>query len=124
MWELYGGSWFTGSEAYGTVSVTSLGSFSDKTNSIIIIGKSYWTFYEGYSYSGKSVCLYANRHLSMGNQDLDFGSYPYVTSLGLSNNAIRSVRKGCYSKNVVAPLEVEALQMTNDTLVFAVPPQK
>ncbi|XP_071548122.1 uncharacterized protein [Panulirus ornatus] len=118
-WILYEGTSYTGSEFYGTNDTPILGSFSARANSIITIGESYWTFYDGDSYTGHSVCVRPNHFLYAGQVKLIFGIYPFVTNLGLANNAIRSVKSGCHSKNMVASVELEVLESTNNTRVLA-----
>ncbi|XP_037798371.1 uncharacterized protein LOC119593494 [Penaeus monodon] len=110
-WTVFEGPIFTGSEYYGEADAANLGSLTDQGSSIILTGTSPWTFYDGNSWTGSSLCLYPNTDQDTGSQGqvLNYGIYPDVKDLGITDNTIGSVRKGCWSKNVVKvePLKAE-----------------
>ncbi|MDK2413019.1 hypothetical protein QHH03_28435, partial [Aphanizomenon sp. 202] len=110
-WTVYEGPIFTGSEYYGEADAANLGSLTDQGSSIILTGTSPWTFYDGNNWTGSSLCLYPNTDQDVGSQGqvLNFGIYPKVQDLGITDNTIGSVRKGCWSKNVARaePLKAE-----------------
>nr|XP_053631619.1 uncharacterized protein LOC128687988 isoform X2 [Cherax quadricarinatus] len=110
-WTVYLDLYFSGSEYYGTTDTASLGSLQKEVSSILLTGISPWTFYNGPSYTGSSVCLYpsTDQDTDGAGSVLNIGLYPDVTSVGIYDNSIQSVRKGCWSKKVIrAAAEVKA----------------
>ncbi|XP_042889470.1 uncharacterized protein LOC122264574 [Penaeus japonicus] len=103
-WTVYSGQSFTGHEHMGYKDASSLGSLGDQVSSIIIVGKSAWTFYDGTDFHGtNSVCLRPNFEFDLDSQGrvLHVGIYPTPSDFHISDNNIESVRKGCWSERVV-----------------------
>merc|ERR1719369_1160234 len=102
-WTLYEGTIFTGSEYYGEGDSQDLGPLSYQASSLIVTGKSAWTFYEGRDYSGYRVCVEPNTDHDVGANGgvLNYGIFTSVTDVGMTDNSIGSVRKGCWSDKVV-----------------------
>nr|XP_027228401.1 uncharacterized protein LOC113820277 [Penaeus vannamei]XP_027228402.1 uncharacterized protein LOC113820278 [Penaeus vannamei] len=95
----------------GNEDAASLGPLGDDVSSIIILGQSAWTFYDGRDFHGtNSVCLYPNFKFNDDSEDrsLHVGLYPTPSHFQISDNNIESVRKGCWSKNVVFGQTVSA----------------
>ncbi|MDK2412926.1 beta/gamma crystallin-related protein, partial [Aphanizomenon sp. 202] len=110
-WTVYSGESFTGHEVMGNEDAASLGPLGDDVSSIIILGQSAWTFYDGRDFHGtNSVCLYPNFKFNDDSEDrsLHVGLYPTPSHFQISDNNIESVRKGCWSKNVVLGQTVSA----------------
>ncbi|XP_037800247.1 uncharacterized protein LOC119595148 [Penaeus monodon] len=103
-WTVYSGEAFTGDELMGNNDAASLGYLGDDVSSIIIVGQSAWTFYDGRDFHGtNSVCLHPNLKFrsDFDGRSLHVGIYATPTDFHISDNNIESVRKGCWSKNVV-----------------------
>ncbi|XP_045618953.1 uncharacterized protein [Procambarus clarkii] len=109
-WTVYQGQYFTGSEFYGTTDSNFFGNLQGQVSAILLTGTSAWTFYDGPSYSGRSVCLYPNtvHDVSSSGEVLNLGIYPDVTQVGMYDNSIQSVRRGCWSDVVFKAPEVHA----------------
>jgi len=105
---LYQGEFFTGSEYWGDQAYyPNIDYMAGDSSSLVINGVSPWTFYTSENYRGQAVCVYPNTdHDVVNDVSIDFGIYRQMSQLGLSDNSIRSVAKGCYSKTVInaAPL--------------------
>ncbi|XP_063600434.1 uncharacterized protein LOC134776608 [Penaeus indicus] len=102
-WTVYSGEAFTGHELKGFEDAASLGSLGDDVSSIIIVGQSAWTFYDGRDFHGtNSVCLRPNFKFSRDSdgRSLHVGIFPSPSHFQISDNNIESVRKGCWSQNV------------------------
>lgn len=108
-WTVFAGQYFTGSEYYGVTDSASLDYLDLDTSSIIVTGLSPWTLYSGLSWSGDSICVYPDTDHDVGPQGdrLDFGIFPDITSFGIPDNSVRSVRKGCWSDNIAKPVEIK-----------------
>ncbi|XP_063598576.1 uncharacterized protein LOC134775064 [Penaeus indicus] len=101
---VFEGTAFTGSEFYSESDAADLGPLTRRGSSIIITGTSPWTFYSDNYWSGRHMCLFPNIHDEGTNGEvLNFGMYPNVEDLGIMDDSIGSVRKGCW-----IPSEVEA----------------
>ncbi|KAK3856104.1 hypothetical protein Pcinc_037527 [Petrolisthes cinctipes] len=107
---VYDGVDFNGAEYYGVTDSYDLGALDAKVSSIVITGYTAWTFYEGLSFTGFSVCLYPDTFHTEGpgGLTLDLGMYPDVTQVQLYDNAVRSVRQGCFSEKVVKASSIKA----------------
>ncbi|XP_053631628.1 uncharacterized protein [Cherax quadricarinatus] len=81
-WTVYLDLYFSGSEYYGTTDTASLGSLQKEVSSILLTGISPWTFYNGPSYTGSSVCLYpsTDQDTDGAGSVLNIGLYPDVST--------------------------------------------
>merc|ERR1711970_732863 len=70
-----------------------LGDYNNEASSMIITGESAWTVYSHPGYHGDPVCL---QPWPVGN-GYYFGAWN-VFDIGIPNNEISSVQKGCFSK--------------------------
>ncbi|KAK7081124.1 hypothetical protein SK128_027950 [Halocaridina rubra] len=104
-WTLYEGQYFTGDEYFGVADSASLAYLDNEASSLVLTGLSPWTFYSGQSWTGSSLCVYPDTDHDVGPQGdfLDFGIYPDITTTGIPDNAIRSVRKGCWGRIAKPP---------------------
>ncbi|XP_045608221.1 uncharacterized protein [Procambarus clarkii] len=102
-WTVYEGTSFAGSEYYGSYDSDSLGNLAGKVSSLILTGVSPWTIYSGENFSGDSLCVYPDTDHDTGADGsvLDFGIFPNMASLGINDNSIYSVKKGCWTKKVI-----------------------
>ncbi|XP_027230991.2 uncharacterized protein [Penaeus vannamei] len=107
-WTVYEGTLFTGSESYGSSSHSNT---QKRGSSIILTGTSPWTFYDEEDWAGRSWCVFPNTDVDQGDggEVFNLGIYPDVQEIGITDNSIASVKKGCWSKNVVKaePLKAE-----------------
>ncbi|XP_018017211.1 uncharacterized protein LOC108673845 [Hyalella azteca] len=104
-YNLYKGTTLRGEEFRGATDAADLGIFDLTISSLVVTGQSAWTFYEGLNFSGSAVCVYADQHISNNGTDLDFIHVLALSEIGLPNNSIRSVKRGCHAERVVgAPL--------------------
>lgn len=97
---------FQGDEFRGNADVDFLGDMDAAASSLIIIGQSGWTFYSDIQQTGSAVCVYPSQHI-VGEDGtfMDYGNYCRLSEIGLPDNSIRSVARGCLSDRVVrAPL--------------------
>ncbi|XP_064084815.1 uncharacterized protein LOC135200262 [Macrobrachium nipponense] len=107
-WNIYEGQYFAGRELFGTNDEASLGELDLQASSIVVTGTSAWTVYTGQSFTGQGVCVYPDTvhdHGPSGEQ-LDVGIFGVVTALGLPEDSIRSIRKGCWSSKVATPSDL------------------
>ncbi|XP_045102037.1 uncharacterized protein LOC123498720 [Portunus trituberculatus] len=93
-YNLYEGETFTKKDLYWNNNISDLSQYHQEVKSIIIIGQSSWTFCEQANYSGKCVCLKADKHDSNLLKRLDVGFYHRLSDLYMYN--VMSVKKGCY----------------------------
>ncbi|XP_047478728.1 uncharacterized protein LOC125031811 [Penaeus chinensis] len=110
---VFEGTAFTGSEFYSESDAADLGPLTRHGSSIVITGTSPWTFYSDNSWSGRHMCLFPNIHDEGANGEvLNFGLFPNVEDIGIMDNSIGSVRKGCWIPSEVEskPLEAEQLK--------------
>ena len=71
------------------------------SRSIIITGCSQWTIYEDADYQGYSLCLSPR-----DPENCYPGLYPYPADLGYFAGKTSSVRKGCLTNNILAPVAI------------------
>ncbi|XP_069996874.1 uncharacterized protein [Penaeus vannamei] len=108
---VYEGTAFTGNEFYSESDATDLGPLTRKGSSIAITGTSPWTFYSDNGWSGRHMCLYPSIHDEGPNGEaLNFGLYPNVEDIGIIDNSIGSVRKGCWFPSEDEPLKAQPLK--------------
>jgi len=99
---LYEGDSFTGDEFWSNQHEPDLSYIANRGSSLVITGQSAWTFYSELNYNGRSVCVYPSTdHDVNGNDRLDLGLFPSISSTGISDDSVSSVAKGCYSSTVV-----------------------
>ncbi|KAG0701252.1 hypothetical protein GWK47_025339 [Chionoecetes opilio] len=97
----YEGNSFTASEYFTLVDASSFGQMSGKISSVIVTGRNPWTIYSGEGFSGDRLCVYPNTDSDhVHDQYLDLGIFPNSQSLGVPDNSIRSVKKGCWTERV------------------------
>ncbi|XP_053640590.1 uncharacterized protein [Cherax quadricarinatus] len=97
-WTVYTGQGFTEGALFGNTDASTLGRFSGEVSSIIVTGTSDWTFYQGEGFTGSSVCLTPDIHHTSDVRRFDVGIFPTPSDFDLTDNSIRSVRKGCHSQ--------------------------
>ncbi|XP_018022631.1 uncharacterized protein LOC108678686 isoform X2 [Hyalella azteca] len=99
-YNLYEGIKYRGQEFRGNTNADSLLEFDLRMSSVIICGQSPWTFFTGLQFTGEAVCLYPT-HINTGNNiSLHWNFAQNMSQLGLPDNSIRSVAKGCLTDNV------------------------
>ncbi|XP_018016466.1 uncharacterized protein LOC108673189 [Hyalella azteca] len=108
---LYQGQTFTGSEFWGETNSGTLDYMDADGSSLVLTGRSPWTFFTGTQYTGTAVCVYPSTDHDVGSDGtlLDLGLFTSMSDLGLPDNSVRSVAKGCFSKKVVRGRPLEAL---------------
>ncbi|XP_018015238.1 uncharacterized protein LOC108672123 [Hyalella azteca] len=99
-YNLYEGDLWTGNEFKGNTNTPNVANLDMKVSSLSISGQSPWTFFTGLQYAGEAVCVYPTYVTNNGGILLHHNSIPTITNLGLSDNSIRSVAKGCLTDNV------------------------
>jgi len=89
---IYAREYFQGAEDFTT---------SDKPTvvvtyheSLIITGNSSWTVYDQRYYGGNSICL------SITGSSYAPQFIPSLSSIGVPNGSIQSMRKGCFAENI------------------------
>ncbi|XP_018019997.1 uncharacterized protein LOC108676437 [Hyalella azteca] len=100
-YNLYEGKSFRGEEFQGDTDAADLGDLDLKISSLMVTGQSGWTFYVGVNFSGPAVCVYADEHVTTDGIHLDYARFFDMSELGLPDNFIRSVERGCLSDRVV-----------------------
>ncbi|KAK8749092.1 hypothetical protein OTU49_015669 [Cherax quadricarinatus] len=102
-WTVYEGTAFSGSEYYGNYDSATFENLAGKVSSLILTGVSPWTIYSRENFLGESLCVFPNTDHDTGADGsvLDFGIFPDMSALNISDNSIYSVQKGCWSKVVV-----------------------
>ncbi|XP_018009063.1 uncharacterized protein LOC108666655 isoform X3 [Hyalella azteca] len=95
-YNLYEGGGFTGNEFKGNKNAPDVSYLDMKVSSLITSGESPWTFFTGQNYTGEAVCVYPWDEY--GVLTFTAGSMSYY--MGLADNSIRSVAKGCLSDNI------------------------
>ncbi|KAK4297016.1 hypothetical protein Pmani_030534 [Petrolisthes manimaculis] len=97
-WSIYQGMYFAGDTLGGTNDMTDLSFLTFDAFSVILVGKTAWSFCEGVNYAGPCVCMWPDTHHDDTLfRELDLGIFPTLTSYG-GILRVRSVRKGCYGK--------------------------
>ncbi|XP_018008032.1 uncharacterized protein LOC108665750 [Hyalella azteca] len=99
-YNLYDGLGYAGDEFRSNTDAETVGYMDMRTTSININGQSPWTFYTGLQFTGEAVCLYPNYVVADKNIQLRYAGVNTVTYLGIPDNSIRSVAKGCLTDNV------------------------
>ncbi|KAK8384923.1 hypothetical protein O3P69_014470 [Scylla paramamosain] len=102
----YEGNSFTAAEFFAVGDNSNFGQMTGRISSLIVTGKSYWTIFSGEGYTGDRLCVGPETDHDVGpnGEVLDLGIYPAMTSLGIPDNSIKSVRKGCWSgRKIQAP---------------------
>lgn len=104
---LYEGQGFQGLEMYSENSQTDLRNMNARAQSIILTGTSAWTFYTESNYQGYHTCVQYQHTDTLNGVSMHYGLFPKITNQYF-NKAIKSVRKGCYSDNImeVSPLSI------------------
>ncbi|XP_018020069.1 uncharacterized protein LOC108676499 [Hyalella azteca] len=97
-YNLYEDNDFHGKEFKGNTNAADLGDLDQAVSSLIVIGQSAWTFYSGQDFTGVSVCVYTNATVTNADIELDF--IILMDMLGLPDNSIRSVARGCLGELV------------------------
>ncbi|XP_018012335.1 uncharacterized protein LOC108669498 [Hyalella azteca] len=100
-YNLYEGTYFRGREFRGNTNAADLGDLDMAVSSLIVTGQSGWTFYTDVNLTGSNVCVYADEHHTNGDIDHDFARVQGMEKLGLPDNSIRSVARGCLSEYVL-----------------------
>ncbi|XP_047737659.1 uncharacterized protein LOC108669499 isoform X2 [Hyalella azteca] len=100
-YNLYEGTHFRGREFRGNTNASDVGDLDMAVSSLVVTGQSSWTFYTGLHYTGANVCVYAFIHFTHDGIDLDTAYYINMDDLGLPDNSIRSVARGCLSERVL-----------------------
>ncbi|XP_018013013.1 uncharacterized protein LOC108670071 isoform X3 [Hyalella azteca] len=100
-YNLYEGTSFRGEEFRGDEDAAQLGDLDLAVSSLIVTGQAAWTFYTGLDFTGATVCVYADETTTNSGIDLDFARIENLSELGLPDNSIRSVARGCFSERVV-----------------------
>ncbi|XP_018013029.1 uncharacterized protein LOC108670089 [Hyalella azteca] len=112
-YNLYEGINWGGNEFKGNTNAPTVANLDMNVSSLSISGQSPWTFFTGLQYAGEAVCVYPYL-LTNNGVDLHYREIAYVrkqkepsifyspkiTSLGIPDNSIRSVAKGCLTDNV------------------------
>merc|ERR1719234_84482 len=70
------------------------GDINDETSSLLVTGPTAWTVYS-HSYSGNPICLEPSNI-----NGAYYGAWN-VWDIGMPNNAISSIRKGCFAKKTL-----------------------
>jgi len=104
---LYEGQGFMGQELYGETSQADLRDFNAKAQSVIVTGTSGWTFYTGSNYSGYSTCVRYTTTDSASGQTMHLALYAKIPN-SVFVKSIRSVRKGCFSDNIMEAVPLTA----------------
>jgi hypothetical protein len=93
---LYEGDGYTGDEFQTGESAISVGNIDQKVSSLIISGTSEWTFFTGLDFTGASLCVSPQQHLVHEDGTvLDYTLVAQMADIGLPDNSIRSLLKGC-----------------------------
>ncbi|XP_018026859.1 uncharacterized protein LOC108682240 [Hyalella azteca] len=97
---LYEGELWTGNEFKGNTNVPTVANLDMNVSSVSISGQSPWTFFTGLQYAGEAVCLYPVNIVNDNSIYLHHGGIARLAQLGLPDNSVRSVAKGCLTDNV------------------------
>ncbi|XP_018007389.1 uncharacterized protein LOC108665172 [Hyalella azteca] len=100
-YNLYEGTSFRGREFRGNTNAADLGDLDMAVSSLVVTGQSAWTFYTDVNFTGSNVCVYADEHYANGSIHLDFARFYTMDELGMADNSIRSVARGCLSDRVL-----------------------
>ncbi|XP_018007390.1 uncharacterized protein LOC108665173 [Hyalella azteca] len=100
-YNLYEDTIYRGKEFRGNTNASDVGDLDMDVSSLVVTGQSPWTFYTGLHYTGANVCVYPYRHSTNNDIHLDFAYYDKMDYLGMPDNSIRSVARGCLSDRVL-----------------------
>jgi len=95
---LYFNDYFIGDEEFTYNDMTQL-NYDNRAKSIVVTGCSSWTVYQYNNYQGRAMCLFPS-----DSSQCTPGLYPTSASLGSLASDISSVRRGCYAKEKVYPV--------------------
>merc|ERR1712042_130963 len=93
---LYHGYNWDGGEVLVVKDEDNLSDMNNKPSSLVITGCTPWTLYQHRYYEGYAICT-ESRDLGNG---ICGGAYNLET-IGMPNNALSAVRKGCYAKKTI-----------------------
>ncbi|CAL4167187.1 unnamed protein product [Meganyctiphanes norvegica] len=93
---MYHGYFYMGGEDLIIRDMDELGDFEREASSMIVTGETPWTVYSEEYYEGVSICL---EPWNVGNS-VYVGAFEVYT-IGMPNNVISSIRKGCFAKDVI-----------------------
>ncbi|XP_018018173.1 uncharacterized protein LOC108674716 [Hyalella azteca] len=97
---LYTGAYYTGAEMTGNADLGNLGSFDLAISSLVISGQSPWTFFTGTQFDGVAICVRPTFLTDNNGVSYHHAYVNLVADLGIPDNSIRSVARGCKSGNV------------------------
>ncbi|XP_018008035.1 uncharacterized protein LOC108665753 isoform X2 [Hyalella azteca] len=100
-YNLYEGTYFRGKEFRGNTNAGNLGELDKAVSSLVVTGQAAWTFFTGVDFTGSSLCVYADKHFTDGVISFDTTYFLNMDELGLPDNSIRSVARGCLSERVL-----------------------
>merc|ERR1712241_716081 len=95
---LFFNDYFIGDEEFTYNDMTQL-NYDNRARSIIVTGCSAWTVYQYDNYQGQAACMFP-----ADSSQCSPGFYPTSASLGSLASDISSVRRGCYAKEKVYPV--------------------
>ncbi|XP_018028087.1 uncharacterized protein LOC108683296 [Hyalella azteca] len=102
-YNLYEGEEWTGNEFKGNTNAPTVANLDMNVSSLSISGQSPWTFFTGLQYAGVAVCVYPDYTINDDGIYLHHNRISKIgltQDLGLPDNSIRSVAKGCLTDNV------------------------
>ncbi|XP_018010994.1 uncharacterized protein LOC108668316 [Hyalella azteca] len=97
---LYNTSDYGGNEFKGNTNTETVVALDMEVSSLIISGQSPWTFFTGLKFTGQSACVHPIYSYSNNGISMHYYYELSITNLGLPDNSIRSVARGCLSNNV------------------------
>ncbi|XP_018027748.1 uncharacterized protein LOC108682985 [Hyalella azteca] len=97
---LYEGDIFSGKEYKSNANSPSLGDLDMKVSSLVVNGQSPWTFFTGLQFTGEAVCVYPVVISGSNNIYLHHEEFQSMDHMGLPDNSIKSVAKGCLSSKI------------------------
>ncbi|CAL4120098.1 unnamed protein product [Meganyctiphanes norvegica] len=95
---LYHGFNWDGAEALFLKDEDNLSDMNNEPSSLVITGCTPWTLYQHYYYEGYAICA---ESWPIGN-GICAGAYD-LTDIGMPNNALSSIRRGCYADKTIKP---------------------
>ncbi|XP_018014053.1 uncharacterized protein LOC108671084 [Hyalella azteca] len=97
---LYNTTYFGGNEFTGNTNTETVVELDMEVSSLIVSGQSPWTFFTGLKFTGESVCVYPSYNSTDNGISIHYFDAASMSSLGLPDNSIRSVARGCLSDTV------------------------
>merc|ERR1712029_180918 len=94
----YFNDYFIGDEEFAYNDLTQL-NYDNRARSIVVTGCSGWTIYQYNNYQGRAMCVFPS-----DSSQCTPGLYPTSASLGSLAMDLSSVRRGCYAKEKVYPV--------------------